>query len=85
MVFSNEVNLCNYDSISVEVSVLLVLSLLNGNGAVHGRKMGTCGDKYPWSVNLEVRMSSVSNKVFLVLRNKRCDGERWCIRLYIDK
>ena len=47
MIFSNEVNLCNYDSISVEVFMLLVLSLLNGNGTVHGRKMGTCGDKYP--------------------------------------
>lgn len=75
MVFSKEVNLCNYDSISVEVFVLLVLSLLNGNGAVHGRKMGTCGDKYPLSVKLEVRMTCLSNKVFMVLRNKRCDGE----------
>lgn len=50
MVVWNEINLCYYDSISVEVFVLLVLSLLNGNGAVHGRKMGTCGDKYPFSV-----------------------------------
>jgi hypothetical protein len=40
----------------VEIFVLLVLSLLNGNGAVHGRKMGTCGDKYPLNVKLEVSM-----------------------------
>lgn len=64
MVFSNEVNFCNYDSISVEVFVLLVLSLLNGNGTVHGRKMGTCGDKYPLSVKLEVKMTCLSNSVF---------------------
>jgi hypothetical protein len=57
VVFSNEVNLCYYDSVSVEVFVLLVLSLLNGNGAVHGRKMGTCVDKYPLSVKLEVRVT----------------------------
>jgi hypothetical protein len=37
--------------------VLLVLSLLNGNGAVHGRKMGTCGYKYPLNVKLEVRIT----------------------------
>jgi len=32
------------DSMCVEVFMLLVLSLLNGNRTLHGREMGTCSN-----------------------------------------